>query len=52
MNIEMTEEEMAKVRLLDDFDLIMFLSEINDHRWEVARETLKIIPVKNKGEGH
>ena len=43
-NIEITKAEIAKIRSLDDFDLTMLLSEINDHNWIVARATLKLMP--------
>lgn len=42
-NIEITPEELAFIRSLGDFDLTMFLSEINDHGWGVARQTLRMI---------
>jgi len=43
-NIEITPEECSRIRRLSDWDLEMFLSEIEDHGWKVARETLKLIP--------
>ncbi len=42
-NIDITEAQLASVRNLTDFDLVMFLSELDDHGWEVARETLRLI---------
>lgn len=46
-NRKVTKAEMAKIRRLGDFDLIMLISEIHDHGWEVARKTLTMIPEKN-----
>jgi len=45
-NQEVTKQELAKIRSLDDFDLIMLISEIHDHGWTVARRTLAIMPTK------
>ena len=53
-NIDITKEELAKVRSLEEFDLVMFLSELHDHGWPVARKTLAMIPVDSPqmhGEG-
>lgn len=36
--------ELDKIRGLEDFDLIMFISEIHDHGWDVARVTLAMMP--------
>ena len=46
-NQEVSTEELAKIRKLEDFDLIMLISEIHDHGWEVARETLRMMPPGN-----
>lgn len=43
-NQPVSKEQLAQIRLLDDFDLIMLISEINDHGWSVAQETLKLMP--------
>jgi len=43
-NQEVSPEELAKIRRLDDFDLIMLISEIHDHGWQIARATLAIMP--------
>lgn len=52
-NIEATTEELAYIRSLPDFDLIMILSEINDHGWAIARKTLKeaVIAVHRRKNG-
>lgn len=42
-NQNITPQELANIRKLDDFDLTMLLSEIHDHGWPIARETLKLI---------
>lgn len=39
-NIDATAEELARIRALDDFDLKMLLSEINDFGWPIARTLL------------
>jgi hypothetical protein len=49
-------EEIAKIRALDDFDLVMLISEIHDHGWPVARVTLRMMPpdpqFPSKEHGH
>ena len=35
-NQPITAEELARIRALDDFDLIMLLSEIHDYGWPVV----------------
>lgn len=42
-NIEITTKEIAQIRELDDFDLTMFLSELEDHGWLYARKLLVLI---------
>jgi uncharacterized protein YdaT len=46
-NQQVTEKELAKIRRLSDFDLIMLISEIHDHGWPTARKTLLLMPEKN-----
>ena len=43
-NQTVTKQEAEAIRALDDFDLIMLISEIHDHGWPFARHTLAIIP--------
>lgn len=43
-NQKITAEEIARIRALDDFDLIMLISEINDHGWQTAKITLAMMP--------
>lgn len=43
-NQEATKAELAKIRRLKDFDLVMLISEIHDNGWKVARETLAMMP--------
>jgi hypothetical protein len=43
-NQKVETDELAKIRGLDDFDLIMLISEIHDHGWPQARATLAIMP--------
>ena len=42
-NIDATAADLAFIRSLPDFDLIMLLSEINDHGWEEARKLLPLM---------
>lgn len=50
INQRVKNEELIKIRHLDDFDLIMLISEIHDHGWTVARRTLAMMPEgKTKG---
>jgi hypothetical protein len=42
-NIRITRDEMALIRRLSDFDLTMLLSDIDGHRWQMARRTLWLI---------
>jgi hypothetical protein len=42
-NQEITKEQLEKIRLLDDFDLIMLISEIHDHGWNTASRTLEMM---------
>lgn len=41
VNIELTKEQCDFIRSLNDFDLMMFLSEINEHGWKDGKELLK-----------
>lgn len=50
-NQDISPEQLAKIRRLSDFDLIMLLSEIHDHGWEVASQTLEMMPVGGHGNG-
>jgi hypothetical protein len=43
-NQRITPEQLTKIRVLDDFDLIMLISEIHDHGWHVASRTLSMMP--------
>lgn len=40
VNIKVEPVELQFIRLLDDFDLKMVLSEINDHGWPAGRKLL------------
>ena len=42
-NQQITQTELAIIRQLDDFDLTMLLSEINDHGWQEGRKLLQMI---------
>lgn len=42
-NIKVTKAELDQIRRLPDFDLIMLLSELNDHGWVHAQILLKDI---------
>ena len=42
-NVIVDLQTLAWIRTLEDFDLIMFLSEVNDHGWDVAMRTKSIM---------
>jgi hypothetical protein len=42
-NVRITPDELAFVRRLSDFDLMMFLSDVSSHGWHSARRTLWLI---------
>ena len=44
LNQRVSTAELAKIRKLGDFDLLMLISEIHDHGWETARQTLALMP--------
>jgi hypothetical protein len=52
-NIEISKEDLAFIRTLEDFDLKMLLSEINDHGWEAGGKRLlpMIRESVERGEG-
>ena len=50
INIEITPEELRQIRALGDFDLTMFLSELHDHGWPLARVLLKDIARRMRDE--
>lgn len=35
--------ELKAIRSLDDFDLIMLISETHDHGWDAARRILRLM---------
>jgi hypothetical protein len=45
-NQKVTIEQLWKIRNLDDFDLIMLISDIHDHGWPTAERTLAMMPEK------
>jgi len=42
-NQQISKEELAKIKCLDDFDLTMLISEVHDHGWPTARKTLELM---------
>lgn len=48
-NIIADEELLAWIKSLEDFDLIMLLSEINQHGWDAALQIIK--SMKDAGIG-
>jgi hypothetical protein len=42
-NVRITPDELAFVRRLSDFDLMMFISDVSSHGWKSARRTLWLI---------
>lgn len=43
-NQQILDGELSKIRALDDFDLVMLISEVHDHGWTSARRTLRMMP--------
>lgn len=43
-NLELSKETLFAIRQLDDFDLVMLLSEVHDHGWEAAAVFLAATP--------
>ena len=46
-NQKITKEEATAIRQLEDFDLVMLISEVNDNGWDRARETLRMMPTQS-----
>lgn len=42
-NQKISKEDLNFIRRLEDFDLIMLISEIHDHGWPMAEKTLQMI---------
>lgn len=42
-----TARQLRKIRQLDDFDLVMLVSEIHDHGWPMAARTLAMMPPRD-----
>jgi hypothetical protein len=42
-NQQISKQQLDQIRRLSDFDLIMLLSEVNDHGWPAAAITLEVI---------
>jgi excisionase family DNA binding protein len=49
-NITVSQEELAAIRGLSDFDLTMILSEISDHGWPAAQGLLPMISASQSGD--
>ena len=43
-------EECARIRALSDFDMVMLISDINDHGWSRARTTLSLMSQLEQAE--
>ena len=43
-NLEISKLQLKAIRALKDFDLIMLISEVHDHGWDVAEKTLAMMP--------
>ncbi len=50
VNQNVSKSDLKKIRNLEDFDLIMLISEIHDHGWSVARCTLCQMPPADMAE--
>lgn len=42
-NIKIDSDTLSFLRKLGDFDLIMFLSEIDEHGWDKAKDLIPMI---------
>lgn len=42
-NIKIDADTLSFIRKLDDFDLVMLLSEVNEHGWDKAKELIPFI---------
>jgi len=42
-NLEISPEILEQIKKLTNFDLLMLLSEIDQHGWEIAQTTLQMI---------
>lgn len=51
-NIKVTKETLDIIRSLEDFDLTMLLSEIQDHGWSMAEKLILMIPQSRQQEQH
>lgn len=47
-NQQLTAGEISKIRLLGDLEIVMLVSDINDHGWEMARRTLRLMPISKR----
>lgn len=47
-NRKVTKEQLDRIRSLDDFDLIMLISELHDFGWNVAARTLEMMPTPTR----
>lgn len=47
-NQKITRDELRQIRLLEDFDLTMLISEIHDHGWPQAKRLLPMIMHANQ----
>jgi hypothetical protein len=50
-NVTMSNSELESIKKMCDFDLIMLVSEINDHGWEVARRLIPMIQEATASHG-
>lgn len=42
-NIKIDADTLSFIRKLDDFDLVMLLSEVNEHGWDKAKELISLM---------
>lgn len=47
-NQKPTPDELKAIRMMDDFDLTMLISEIHDHGWPVAKTLLPMIAASER----
>lgn len=51
VNVDATPNDLSRIRSLGDFDLKMFLSEVNDHGFDAAMRLLPMIEESGRRSG-
>ena len=43
VNQKISSQDLGFIRSLPDFDLVMFISDVHDHGWPMAKKTLELM---------